>query len=123
MASPALLQSTSSSFHGQCSAVRFPALRSFSSRPAGVLSIRAAGVAVSVEKLEAEKVHRLKTIYRERIVPVLLEEFSYTNILQVSLSLSLSLSLGGIVQFTMSSCILLQHLTFTAYNFKWLSTR
>ncbi|KAJ8450257.1 hypothetical protein Cgig2_033451 [Carnegiea gigantea] len=83
MASPSLLQSTSSSIHGQRAAVRFPALRSSSCRSARVLSVRAAKVAVLVDKSEVEKVHRLKTAYLERIVPVLNEEFSYTNVHQV----------------------------------------
>jgi hypothetical protein len=39
--------------------------------------------AVLVEKSEAEQVYRLKTTYNEKIVPLLIEEFSYTNIHQV----------------------------------------
>lgn len=83
MAFPSLLQSTSSSFHSQRAAVRFASLRSSSCRPAGVLLVRAAKVAVFVDKSEVEKVHRLKAAYLERIVPVLKEEFSYTNVHQV----------------------------------------
>jgi len=48
-----------------------------------VVQIRAAGGIVLVEKSEAEKTSRLKTTYLEKIVPLLKEEFSYTNILQV----------------------------------------
>lgn len=43
----------------------------------------AAGI-VLVEKSESEKVHRLKTTYTEKIVPLLMEEFSYTNKHQVT---------------------------------------
>lgn len=43
----------------------------------------AAGGIVLVEKSEAEKTGRLKTTYLEKIVPLLREEFSYTNIHQV----------------------------------------
>ncbi|GFS38798.1 ribosomal L5P family protein [Actinidia rufa] len=83
MASPALLQSTASSFHGQfrpvpsVHSVRFPYgnRRNF--------SVKAASKVVLVEKSEAEKVHRLKTTYLEKIVPLLKEEFNYTNIHQV----------------------------------------
>ncbi|KAH9732497.1 50S ribosomal protein L5 [Citrus sinensis] len=88
MACPSLLHSSASSFHG-----RFPALSSSSYvRPTypnpinvnGVVSVKAAaGGIVLVEKSEAEKTGRLKTTYLEKIVPLLREEFSYTNIHQV----------------------------------------
>ena len=42
----------------------------------------ASGV-VLVEKSEAEKANRLKTAYTEKIIPLLMEEFSYTNKHQV----------------------------------------
>lgn len=48
-----------------------------------VKATAATGAAVLVEKSEAEKVDRLKTTYIEKIVPLLKEEFSYTNIHQV----------------------------------------
>lgn len=89
MACPSLLHSSASSFHG-----RFPALSSSSYvRPTypnpinvnGVVSVKAAaGGIVLVEKSEAEKTGRLKTTYLEKIVPLLREEFSYTNIHQVT---------------------------------------
>ncbi|MQM01152.1 hypothetical protein Taro_033905 [Colocasia esculenta] len=41
------------------------------------------GKVVLVEKAEANKVHRLKTAYLERIVPILKEEFGYTNMHEV----------------------------------------
>ncbi|KAL9430232.1 hypothetical protein AB3S75_025589 [Citrus x aurantiifolia] len=88
MACPSLLHSSASSFHG-----RFPALSSSSYvRPTypnpinvnGVVSVKAAaGGIVLVEKSEADKTGRLKTTYLEKIVPLLREEFSYTNIHQV----------------------------------------
>ncbi|CAA7403748.1 unnamed protein product [Spirodela intermedia] len=39
--------------------------------------------AVLVDKAEADKLQRLKTAYLERIVPILKEEFGYTNIHEV----------------------------------------
>ncbi|MBA0821894.1 hypothetical protein Goarm_018727 [Gossypium armourianum] len=88
MASPSLLQSTSSSFHGP-----FPFLAPpFSARLpyanprngyAGVVSVRATGEIVLVDKSEAEKPYRLKTTYLDKIIPLLKEEFKYTNIHQV----------------------------------------
>lgn len=38
-----------------------------------------------MEKSEAEKVNRLKATYIEKIVPLLTEEFNYTNVHQVML--------------------------------------
>ncbi|KAK6162279.1 hypothetical protein DH2020_002144 [Rehmannia glutinosa] len=79
--SPALLHSTASTFHGQFSA-HLPSVN-FSCGRSGGLSVRAMSSVVLVEKTEAEKVNRLKTTYLEKIVPVLKEEFNYTNIHQV----------------------------------------
>ncbi|KAI3444499.1 hypothetical protein Pfo_001164 [Paulownia fortunei] len=79
--SPALLHSTASTFHGQFS-VRLPSVN-FSCGRSGGLSVKATSSVVLVEKAEAEKVNRLKTTYLEKIVPLLKEEFKYTNIHQV----------------------------------------
>lgn len=78
--SPALLQSTASAFHGHFT-VRLPSV-SFAAVRSGGLSVKASSV-VLVENTEAEKVERLKSAYLEKIVPVLKEEFNYTNIHQV----------------------------------------
>ncbi|XP_057420295.1 50S ribosomal protein L5, chloroplastic [Lotus japonicus] len=49
-----------------------------------VVSVKAtAAGAVLVEKSEAETVFRLKRTYTEKVIPKLVEEFSYTNIHQV----------------------------------------
>ncbi|OMO64404.1 Ribosomal protein L5 [Corchorus capsularis] len=86
MASPSLLQSTASSFHGQSPflspafSVRLPYGYP---RNGGVVSVKATSEIVLVEKTEAEKTHRLKTTYLEKIIPLLKEEFNYTNIHQV----------------------------------------
>ncbi|CAF1915728.1 unnamed protein product [Brassica oleracea var. botrytis] len=83
MASPSLLQSSASSFHG-C----FPSLAVPSSAPQllrSVVKVYASGT-VRVEKSEAEKVQRLKTVYLERIIPTLKDEFKYINIHQVMYS-------------------------------------
>lgn len=83
MASPSLLQSSASSFHG-----RFPSLvtpssaRVFPPPLRNVVKVSASGT-VLVEKSEAEKTHRLKTAYLERIIPALRDEFKYINIHQV----------------------------------------
>ena len=82
MASPSLLQSSASSFHG-C----FPSLAVPSSAPQllrSVVKVYASGT-VRVEKSEAEKVQRLKTVYLERIIPTLKDEFKYINIHQVTM--------------------------------------
>ncbi|KAK4483493.1 hypothetical protein RD792_010689 [Penstemon davidsonii] len=79
--SPAVLHSTASTFHGQYS-VRLPSCN-FSCLRSGGLSVKAMSTVVLVEKAEAEKVNRLKTVYLEKIVPMLKEEFNYTNIHQV----------------------------------------
>ncbi|XP_059634259.1 large ribosomal subunit protein uL5c [Cornus florida] len=88
MASPALLHCTASSFHSP-----FPAISTRTpvqlahvnprNRYGGGLSVKASSGVVLVEKTESEKVNRLKTAYLEKIVPLLKEEFSYTNIHQV----------------------------------------
>lgn len=95
MASPALLQSNASSFHGQ-----FPLASSpFSVRlPYGNprngcgFSVKASSEIVLVEKSEAVKTNRLKTTYLEKIVPLLKEEFSYQNMHEVTPFLCLNLS-------------------------------
>ncbi|KAK4418560.1 Sphingoid long-chain bases kinase, mitochondrial [Sesamum alatum] len=79
--SPALLHSTASTFHGQF-CVRLPS-GNFSCGRSGGLSVKAMSSVVLVEKTEAEKLNRLKTAYLEKIVPLLKEEFNYTNIHQV----------------------------------------
>lgn len=45
--------------------------------------VKASTGIVLVEKTEAEKVNRLKSVYLEKVVPRLKEEFSYTNIHEV----------------------------------------
>ncbi|CAK7348829.1 unnamed protein product [Dovyalis caffra] len=84
MATPSLLRSSASSFNCQFLSLPPPltARVPYGNRY-GVVSVRATGVAVLVEKSEAEKTNRLKTTYLEKIVPLLKEEFSYTNIHQV----------------------------------------
>ncbi|CAA2935004.1 50S ribosomal protein L5, chloroplastic-like [Olea europaea var. sylvestris] len=79
----ALLHSAASVFNGKFPppSMRFPAVV-LRSRPGG-LSVTAMSSVVLVEKSEAEKVNRLKTTYIEKIVPLLKEEFEYTNIHQV----------------------------------------
>jgi large subunit ribosomal protein L5 len=86
MATTSLLSSSAASFYG-----RFPTLPphlnarvTYGSRN-GVVSVRATGDVVLVDKSEAEKSNRLKTTFLEKIVPLLIEEFSYTNIHQVTL--------------------------------------
>ncbi|KAA0048949.1 hypothetical protein IC582_012241 [Cucumis melo] len=92
MASSSLLSSSTSSFHGHSPffSVRFAAPVGFGN-PSNVaqLAVRvkalasAGGAIVLVEKAEAEKVNRLKSNYIEKIVPLLMDEFSYSNIHQV----------------------------------------
>ncbi|XP_057979539.1 large ribosomal subunit protein uL5c [Malania oleifera] len=86
MASPALLQSTASPFHGQSPVTSVPLWARFPHEsPRGGLrfAVKAATGVVLVEKSEAEKTNRLKTMYLEKIVPLLKEEFSYQNIHEV----------------------------------------
>lgn len=81
MASPALLHSSASSFHSHfpalCSrqSLRLPCRNNF--------TVKAETNIVLVEKSQAETIGRLKKTYLETIVPLLTDEFSYTNIHQV----------------------------------------
>ena len=85
MASPALLQSTASAFHGKFPVVSAPSCLRVNPRNhrCGGFSVRASTEIVLVEKTEAEKVNRLKTTYLEKIVPLLKDEFSYENMHEV----------------------------------------
>ncbi|CAI9101999.1 OLC1v1000182C1 [Oldenlandia corymbosa var. corymbosa] len=86
--SPAILHSAASSFCGQFPphCVRIPPASSakllVQARPIG-LTVKASSGTILVEKTETEKIHRLKSRYLETIVPLLKEEFNYTNIHQV----------------------------------------
>ncbi|EPS58777.1 hypothetical protein M569_16035, partial [Genlisea aurea] len=79
--SPAILHSSASAFHGQFP-VRLSTPNSNVGRRVGI-SVRAASSVVLVEKTEAEKSNRLKASYLDRVVPLLKQEFNYTNIHQV----------------------------------------
>lgn len=100
--SPSLLHSSASSFLPQFRPSPLQPSSSSSSlfihrnkHGSAVVSVKAtAAGAVLVEKSEAEQVLRLKTTYNDKIIPLLMEEFSYTNIHQVS-SISLSLLRNG----------------------------
>ncbi|XP_024018873.1 50S ribosomal protein L5, chloroplastic [Morus notabilis] len=85
MASPSLLGSATSSFHGHFPAVAPPPSVRFHFGNLRNLAVKATAATgtVLVEKTESEKVNRLKTTYLEKIVPRLMEEFSYTNVLKV----------------------------------------
>ena len=87
MACPSLLQSTASSFHGQSLFLSPPlSVHLPYGKPRngnGVVSVKATGEIVLVEKSEAEKTSRLKTTYLEKIIPLLKNEFNYINIHQV----------------------------------------
>lgn len=86
MASSSLLSSAASSFHGHSPlfSARFAAGNPSNVAPLAVRIKASAGDSiVLVEKAEAEKTNRLKSNYLERIVPLLMDEFSYTNIHQV----------------------------------------
>ncbi|KAK2650213.1 hypothetical protein Ddye_017702 [Dipteronia dyeriana] len=87
MACPSILHSSTSSFHGQFPILSAPtSVRSAYMNPRnanGVVSVKASSGIVLVDKSEAEKTHRLKNAYLEKIVPLLKEEFNYTNIHQV----------------------------------------
>ncbi|KAK7295133.1 hypothetical protein RJT34_18037 [Clitoria ternatea] len=82
---PSLLHSSASSFLAQVRA--FPSSSYSSLFPHGnrhMVSVKVTATgAVLVEKSEAEKPSRLKTTYSEKIVPLLMEEFSYINKHQV----------------------------------------
>jgi len=86
---PSLLHSSASSFFAQFRA--FPFSSSSSSvfphgnrhGNAGVPVRASDSGVVLVEKSDAEKPNRLKTAYTEKIIPLLIEEFSYTNKHQV----------------------------------------
>ncbi|KAJ4832418.1 60S ribosomal protein L5 [Turnera subulata] len=85
--SHSLLRSSATSFSGQLpilSPSPFTARVPPGSRRKrnGVMTVRATGN-VLVDKSEAEKTFRLKTTYLEKIVPLLKEEFGYTNVHQV----------------------------------------
>ncbi|KAJ6390874.1 hypothetical protein OIU77_024976 [Salix suchowensis] len=84
MATTSLLPSSAAAFYGRLPTLPPPltARVNYGSRN-GVLSVRASGDIVLVDKSEAEKSNRLKTTFLEKIVPLLVEEFSYTNIHQV----------------------------------------
>ncbi|KAL8208068.1 hypothetical protein R6Q57_007480 [Mikania cordata] len=84
----ALLQSSASSFISRFAAVS--PVKSVRLCPPGGnlhggLSVKAEAASgiVLVEKSEADKANRLKTSYYEKIVPLLKEEFNYTNLHQV----------------------------------------
>ncbi|KAJ4954454.1 hypothetical protein NE237_011237 [Protea cynaroides] len=86
MESSVIFSSSSSSFHA-----RFPIALSpsptripFGNHSNGFqFSVKAMANAVLVEKTESEKVNRLKTTYLEKIAPLLKEEFSYKNNLEI----------------------------------------
>ncbi|KAG4992666.1 hypothetical protein AAZX31_09G234200 [Glycine max] len=84
---PSLLHSSGSSFFSQFRAFQFSSSLLFphsNKHGNALVSVKASvsGV-VLVEKSEAEKANRLKTAYTEKIIPLLMEEFSYTNKHQV----------------------------------------
>ncbi|CAN1157305.1 50S ribosomal protein L5, chloroplastic, partial [Linum perenne] len=87
--SPSLLQPAAAAvFRGQTLVLSSPTSARVPFRNprhrSGVVSIRAeAEQVVLMDKSEALNVNRLKTNYLEKIVPRLMEEFSYTNIHQV----------------------------------------
>lgn len=87
MASPSLLHSSTSSFHCQFPIVSAPSsVRVACVNPRngnGVVTVKATGNIVLVDKSESEKTYRLKNTYLEKIVLLLKDEFSYTNIHQV----------------------------------------
>lgn len=86
---PSLLHSSASSFLSQFRALptQFSSSSLLCHGNNRVVSVKAdASGAVLVEKSEAETVYRLKTTYNDKIVPLLMEEFSYTNIHQVGFS-------------------------------------
>lgn len=105
MACPSLPHSSTSSFHGQFPILSVPpSVRATYGNPRNVnrvVSVKAAGGIVLVDKSEAEKTHRLKTTYLEKIVPLLTEEFSYTNIHQVTYFTELLLSRSNFLYYNL----------------------
>uniref|UniRef100_A0A2P2IQE3 Large ribosomal subunit protein uL5c n=1 Tax=Rhizophora mucronata TaxID=61149 RepID=A0A2P2IQE3_RHIMU len=90
MASSGFLNSAAAAYRGQFCPIISPPSSLAARVPYGttrisngMVSVRATGGLVLVEKSEAEKPSRLKTAYLEKIIPLLNEEFSYTNIHQV----------------------------------------
>ncbi|OIT31631.1 PREDICTED: 50S ribosomal protein L5, chloroplastic [Nicotiana attenuata] len=83
--SPLLLHSSASSFHSEFPAhsIRLTTVNANVLALPNKLTVKASSGIVLVDKSEAEKVNRLKTNYLEKIVPILKEEFNYTNIHQV----------------------------------------
>ncbi|RZC72470.1 hypothetical protein C5167_047947 [Papaver somniferum] len=83
--------SCSSSFHGSSlvtsssssSRISFPKIRQNGRRGLVVKASESESGIVLVDRSENEKTSRLKTSYLEKIVPILKEEFSYTNLLEV----------------------------------------
>ncbi|RZC57142.1 hypothetical protein C5167_004443 [Papaver somniferum] len=84
--------SCSSSFHGSSlvtssssssSRISFPKIRQNGRRGLVVKASESESGIVLVDRSENEKTSRLKTSYLENIVPILKEEFSYTNLLEV----------------------------------------
>lgn len=91
MASPALLQSNASSFHGQFPLASSPfsvPIPYGNPRSVSGFSVKASSGIVLVEKSEAEKTNRLKATYLEKIVPLLKQEFSYGNMHEVTFPFS-----------------------------------
>lgn len=98
MASTPFLHPATSSFRGQFPLVSAPSSARVPVRNGngGLVSVRATGEIVLVEKSEAEKTHRLKTTYLEKIVPLLKEEFNYANIHQAISPFTFLLFIGYI---------------------------
>ncbi|KAL5727249.1 60S ribosomal protein L5 [Ranunculus cassubicifolius] len=87
MASSSILHSSLSSFYGQSPVISTPISSTripitFSKKHSS-LTVKAETNIILVEKSEAETPFRLKTTYLEKIVPLLKEEFNYTNLLEV----------------------------------------
>ena len=83
MASVSFLQSAASSFHGQCLPPSSTHSLSPFSKTARVRIRAASAAGVAVETIDADKSSRLKSAYLEKIIPLLKDEFAYTNIHQV----------------------------------------
>ncbi|ERM96488.1 hypothetical protein AMTRI_Chr09g36220 [Amborella trichopoda] len=65
------------------STTRNPSLQWSSRNPKRLTVVATSSTIVLVDKAEATKVNRLKHLYNEKVVPLLKEEFSYTNIHEV----------------------------------------